>query len=93
MDLSAYVELSERGITDQMENGEVRKREFVTGVNGAQLATIEYTGRTSGRDLHFLAICGVHEGRAVVATLTTLPADFGRLRRMAEPVLSTLQLT
>jgi hypothetical protein len=40
--------------------------------------------------VHAFAVFGVWNGRAVVATLTTLPGDFAALRRTVEPFLLTL---
>jgi hypothetical protein len=92
IDLEEYLKASADAAPKQMENFKLVSRGFLTSASGSKLGALEYTGRTSGSDLHFLAIFGVSNGRAVAATLTALPVDFPRLRTEAEPYLRTLKL-
>ena len=61
--------------------------------SGGSLEVLEYTGTAQGRQLHFLAVFGVHSDRAIVATLTTGGATFATWRPSVEPFLRTLRLT
>jgi hypothetical protein len=89
IDLEEYLKASADAAPKQMENFKLVSRGFLTSASGSPLGALEYTGRTSGSDLHFLAVFGVRNGRAVAATLTALPVDFPRLRAEAEPYLHT----
>jgi hypothetical protein len=92
LDLEEYLDGSLDAAPKQMEDFRLVSRGFLTSTSGSRLGALEYTGRTSDRDLHFLVVFGVRNGHAVAATLTALPADFARLRGLTEPYLRTLAL-
>lgn len=92
-DLDEYLTLS----VENLGGLELIDVTTVTGVKGNELGLLEYSGVLPGapsdQPLHFLATVDVRDGVAVVATLTTTPEAFARLRPEIEPFLLTLQAT
>jgi len=89
LDLVEYLELS----VENTGTFEVIEQTTLTGENGNELGRFEFAGPVEGTDLdlHFLAIVDVTDGMAVLATLSTLEADFDALRANVEPFMLTLQ--
>jgi len=92
-DLTGYLDLTVKNL------GELKlvDRRTVTGTNGNELGLLEYNGALpgapAGRTFHVLQTIDLHNGNAIVATLTTADDSFDTYRSSVEPFLLTLQAT
>ena len=90
MDLQAYLDVSLRntGGLNVVDSSIVQTA-------GADLGLVEFEGVAPGVtiSLHFLAVFGVHDGQAVVATFTANDKEFAELRPTIEAYLRTLVVT
>ncbi len=93
VDLAQYLALSVRNGPSIIDGFRIAHTETVTGAYGQQLGKIEYTARAGGRQLHFLAVIALRNGRAIVATLTAPEATYASVHTRVEPYLETLQVT
>lgn len=91
MDLDDYLEVSVRGMRGL--DLELSDHATVTTAEG-ELGMMVYSGPVPGvaADLSFLAVFGVRDGTAVVATLSAPPDRFDTLRAAVEPYLLTLHV-
>ncbi len=90
IDLQGYRDLSIKNGDRVMQNFELIDSGVVKGPSGSTLGWMDFTGRSGGRDLRFLAVYGLLNGQARLATLTAPPDNFSELRSRIEPYLLTL---
>lgn len=90
MTLDEYLALSVESVPRLMSDGEVIAARTLLGSRGSELAVMEYTGTQNSQALRFLGVFVVSDGRAVVATLTSLPDAYDQTRAEIEPYLLTL---
>lgn len=88
--LEDYLELSIESAPNFIDDFRLIRQEIVDGSEGQPLAIMEYEGAPQGETLRFLAVFGMGDGLAVVATLTTRPQDAERQTEEIEPYLLTL---
>jgi hypothetical protein len=93
VDLATYIELSIKNGRRLVQGFRLVRSEEITGTTGAPLGVLGYTAQTGGRDLTFLAVVALRQGRAVVATLTAPTVSFADVRPRVEPFLLTLRAT
>lgn len=76
-------------------DGQVLHHAYVTTAGGTELATMRYTATAPGSpiELSFLAVFGVRDGTAVIATLTAPSDHFDALATEIGPYLLTLRVT
>jgi hypothetical protein len=58
--------------------------------DGTRLGWIDYAAPFGRHRLHAFGVFGIWQGHAIVATLTALPGNFGKLRSKFAPYLFTL---
>jgi hypothetical protein len=90
MDLAKFMSQS-----DDLSGMHVIQKATIKGANGNELGLVEYTGTvangSASRPLHFLGVVDVHDGKAIVATLTVDESSFAAERAKVEPYMRTLQ--
>ncbi len=93
LDLASYMEFS----GENMGSFELIENSMIVGTNGYELGLLEYRGVVPGasteQPLHFLATVDIRDGVAIVATLSSIDADFNQHREAAEQFLRSLQAT
>jgi hypothetical protein len=93
VDEQTYIDQADRFLLQQVENGEILVKDVVEGSDGTDRGLIEWTGRAGGNQVHFLTVVDTVGDRSVIATLTSIEADFARLRDEVEPYLLTIRGT
>ncbi|MGH1491132.1 MAG: hypothetical protein ACRBK7_17355 [Acidimicrobiales bacterium] len=88
LDALSYLELSIETAPLFLDDLELIDQSIVQGASGQTLATMEFTGD----ELHYLGFYAVGSDKAVVATLTAPPDQFGAIQAEVSPYLATLSL-
>jgi hypothetical protein len=92
MTLEEYTQLSLETAPSIVQDFELLETHAEVGVNGTELVVFEYKGEVGASGaLQFLAVWTVHDGKAIVATLTAKPATYQAQREAALPYLLTLE--
>lgn len=90
--LEEYLELSADSIAELLQDGAVLEQGIVPGLQGQDLGVLLYEG-AAGQGLGtFLAVFGVEDGTAVVATFVALPDEFDELVTEVEDYMFTLMV-
>lgn len=91
--LDDYLKASVDKAPQQIQEFDLESSETITLASGAQGGRLVYRGRSgTSPTLKFLAIVAFRDGRAAVATFTSLPDRFDALAAETEPYLRTLSL-
>jgi hypothetical protein len=95
MTLDEYTQASIDNAPAFIQDFELGESRTVTGPGGSELAVLEYSGRAGGAEspLRFLAVWGLNDGNAIVATFTSLEEHFEAQRDDVLPYLLTLEPT
>lgn len=94
LDLAGYLALSVKQGPQILSQFHAVGVHTITGTYGQALGAVEYTASSSAGPFHFFAVVTLHNGQAVVATLTAPDdASFAALRKQVEPYFDTLRAT
>ncbi|GMQ86536.1 MAG: hypothetical protein BMS9Abin07_2117 [Acidimicrobiia bacterium] len=92
-DMETYLELSIESGPALMDGFELLREDVLEGEAGQELGVMEYAGSAGGRDLRFLGVFILVDGRAIVATFTAPEGRYDDLIGSVEPYLVSLRPT